>query len=325
MTIIEPIDSTQDRLIPIEAFDVCLIDGKTRKEVTDLYPSRADGAYYLDKLNRYLKERHGIDIKQYVIQYGGIVWPLCPGTGREVGYKAASGLGLIIRRFAPGGIKRDTCPAFNAGCDKLSKERMGENNPMHGHMPWNTGLTTVTDERLARMGMKQRGTIKSPETCEKLRVARALSPMKARHTMPHSPETCEKMRIITARRWATGGFNKGPTGIQVKMREFLNTLPLTEGFGEEVEEVYYSLDFAFKGAKLVIECDGDYFHINPLFYPDGPKDAIQRRNAGRDKAKNAFLRNRGWTVLRYWECDINAGTFKDDLICQLKRFGLLSA
>lgn len=141
--------------------------------------------------------------------------------------------------------------------------------------------------------------------------------------MPHSPETREKMRVITAGRWAVGGFNKGTTSIHLKMREFLNGLVLKEPFKEEHQVLYYSLDFAFPQAKVAVECDGDYFHINPKFFPNGPKDAIQRRNAGRDRAKNTFLLNRGWTVIRIWECDINAGTYKDSLLCKLKQSGLL--
>ncbi len=115
------------------------------------------------------------------------------------------------------------------------------------------------------------------------------------------------------------------TSIHLKMRSYLATLALTEAPAEEHQEVYYSIDFAFPEHKVAIECDGDYFHINPAFYPNGPKDAIQRRNEGRDKAKNTFLRNRGWTVIRVWECDINAGTFKDTLLCKLKESGLLNA
>lgn len=114
------------------------------------------------------------------------------------------------------------------------------------------------------------------------------------------------------------------SSIEVKMSQFLTALPLTETPVQQHQIGNFIVDFAFPSAKIAIECDGDYFHINPQFYPDGPKDAIQRRNAGRDRAKNTFLHNRGWIVLRFWECDINAGSFKERLLCELRRLGLLS-
>jgi len=52
-------------------------------------------------------------------------------------------------------------------------------------------------------------------------------------------------------------------------------------------------DFVVRGAMIVIECDGDYWHSLPN---------TQRR----DRRKNAYLRHVGYTVLRFWERDIKA-------------------
>lgn len=321
MTIIEATDSLPHRLIPITEFATCLIDGKTRTEICKMYPGK--NVYYLQRFDRYLKEHHGMDIKAYVIQYGGVVWPKCPESGRDVGFGTACGKGLLVRAYAHhAGVTMKTSAAVRENAEKMKVERRGTGNPMHGKPAWNLGLNAESNESMARVAAATRNRPPpSKETREKMRQATLGC---ARHNMPHSPETVEKMRVITARRWAEGGFNKGATSIHVKMREFLQSLPLLQPFQEEVQEVYYSLDFAFPSAKIAIECDGDYFHINPQFYPDGPKDAIQRRNAGRDKAKNTFLYNRNWIVLRFWECDINAGSFKERLLCELRRLGLLS-
>lgn len=318
MTILEPTPLRKLRLIPIDQFSTCLIDGRTRAEITKLYPG--NGVYYMQKFDRYVQENHGINVKQYCIEYGGVTWPTCPGTGKEVGYRSCSGEGLLIPLYVRGGMRKDNHAGFKASCERLSVERKGEGNPRFGEAPWNKGIKAADDPRVARA---LAAALAAPFTPERLEKMRQLSLGKAHHNMPHSPETVEKMRIITARRWATGGFNVTNTSIHVKMREFLSALPLAQPFVEEHTEVYYSIDFAFPELKLAIECDGDYFHINPHFYPDGPKDKIQRRNAGRDKAKNTFLGNRGWTVLRYWECDINAGTYKEPLLCKLRELGLL--
>jgi very-short-patch-repair endonuclease len=51
-------------------------------------------------------------------------------------------------------------------------------------------------------------------------------------------------------------------------------------------------DFAFIEQRLVIECDGDYWHNLPN---------IQKK----DKRKNYYLWSNGWDVLHIWEHEIN--------------------
>lgn len=53
------------------------------------------------------------------------------------------------------------------------------------------------------------------------------------------------------------------------------------------------VDFAFPSARLVVECDGTYWHGRP-------------RQQLRDRQKDASLRERGWHILRLSEIDINA-------------------
>jgi very-short-patch-repair endonuclease len=51
-------------------------------------------------------------------------------------------------------------------------------------------------------------------------------------------------------------------------------------------------DFAFPDAKLVVECDGVYWHNRP-------------QQKAKDRKRNYYLRSNGWTVLRFSEIDIN--------------------
>jgi very-short-patch-repair endonuclease len=55
----------------------------------------------------------------------------------------------------------------------------------------------------------------------------------------------------------------------------------------------YNVDFAFPEARLVVECDGAYWHSLPK----------QKRI---DHSKDAYLANRGWRVLRLTEAAIKA-------------------
>ena len=54
---------------------------------------------------------------------------------------------------------------------------------------------------------------------------------------------------------------------------------------------YYTVDFAIPSARLVIECDGIYWHSRP-------------KQQKRDKNKDAHLQGLGWFVLRLTEAEI---------------------
>ena len=76
-------------------------------------------------------------------------------------------------------------------------------------------------------------------------------------------------------------------------------------------------DFVFKGKKIAVFCDGDFWHGNNwklrrlksikeelAGYDDYWKKKISR-NIERDKEVNQILIDDGWTVIRFWESDIN--------------------
>ena len=312
-------------LIPIDRFNICLLDNKTRKWILEEYKKEDvtthKSCYYLQKFEHHLKIFFNISLKEYCIKYLNIEWPKCPLNGKEVGYKI-SGEGINVSEYNTS-VTKEHSEKFRKSCERMSKERIGAGNPMYGIPAWNRGLD-ITDPRVKSMGDAHRGIPLTLEHRQKLKDARAASPLKARHTQPHSPETCKILRLNTAKLWATGVFNRN-TSIHLKMREFLNTLNLKEQFTEEFQVWYFSMDFAFPNSKIAIECQGTYFHIDPRIYPNGPIDAIQRRNFGRDKAKRKICCDReGWKIIEIWETEINDGTFKEFLITKLKEYNLIN-
>ena len=62
-------------------------------------------------------------------------------------------------------------------------------------------------------------------------------------------------------------------------------------------------DFALPEYKIIIECDGDYWHANPKLY--NKLNKIQERKVKTDKFKDKYLEKEGWKVLRFFESDIN--------------------
>lgn len=54
---------------------------------------------------------------------------------------------------------------------------------------------------------------------------------------------------------------------------------------------------------IIIEVLGDYFHCNPLIYPE-PINNMQKENLANDKRKSRYLRKCGYIVYGIWEKDI---------------------
>ena len=63
-------------------------------------------------------------------------------------------------------------------------------------------------------------------------------------------------------------------------------------------------DFAMPAVKLIIECDGDYWHANPKIYDKNKLHKRQINNLKRDKFKDKYLNKKGWKVIRFFGSDI---------------------
>ncbi len=58
-------------------------------------------------------------------------------------------------------------------------------------------------------------------------------------------------------------------------------------------------DFVFPMRKVIIECDGDYWHGNIAFFDK--LDKTQRFVRKKDKKQQRKLENEGWKIYRFWE------------------------
>ena len=315
MSVIQSINSK--KTIPIHIFDICKIDGKTKQEIYQIFPKRGDGAYYLNKFINYLKIYHKISIQEYVNIYLKEEWPVCPISKEKVGYQAR-GLGLIFSKFKQGKISKEHCLAFKKGCEKLSKDRTGNKNPMYGKKPWNSGLKKETDERIATVAKKRIGKKMSQDSRNKMKEARERHPLKARHVTSHSDESKEKMRKATSKRWENGDFSFKKTNIEKKVELWLSENNFN--FQYQVSINGFVADFACLESKTVIECQGDFFHCNPnIDKYKTPKYAVQKRNVYRDCLKKEVYIKNGWQLIELWESDINSEEFKNILECELKK------
>lgn len=330
MTPRKPRPSSQ--LIPTATFAVCLADNLSLDDIckrytrSDVHPDRENPvAYRLDKLVHHLRVVHCLTLVEYCRRFGVCDWPKCPIKGTDVGYRI-DGKGVHLSTYAKGAIDT-SLPERQAQYERMRHERKGAGNPMHGKRAWNEGLTTESDPRVAAAIAK--ATANRPPLTEEQRERsreRMLALIAERgplHATPHSAETKELCRRNTARLWAEGVF-KRTSSIHLKMRALLLSLPLLQPFVEEHQVKWFSMDFAFPAVKVAIEVQGSFYHVDPRLYPNGPETAIQRRNWGRDQAKRKVCcDHEGWIIIEAWEPEINDGSFKEDIICKLRQYGLL--
>lgn len=109
------------------------------------------------------------------------------------------------------------------------------------------------------------------------------------------------------RSWVMSRIRSKWTGIDLKMREIL------AGTGTRFE-MYPSMlgnpDFAHHHMRIAVFCDGDFWHGFDYMHGKIPRQKFWRekilRNMERDRYITRKLRREGWSVLRFWEHDINS-------------------
>jgi len=63
-------------------------------------------------------------------------------------------------------------------------------------------------------------------------------------------------------------------------------------------------DIVIPKYKVVVQCDGDWWHGNPNIYNQSNLAKIPQNNMRRDNLKDFQLHEEGWHVIRFWESDI---------------------
>lgn len=95
------------------------------------------------------------------------------------------------------------------------------------------------------------------------------------------------------------------TKIDLKMKKILSSLNCRY---EMYPKMFGNPDFVLKRKKIIIYCDGDFWHGYKYQEKKKPtkkfwKDKIEG-NMERDRRITRKLRRDGWAVLRFWEHDI---------------------
>lgn len=82
------------------------------------------------------------------------------------------------------------------------------------------------------------------------------------------------------------------------------------------KSVFGKPDFVFKRKKIAVFCDSEFWHGKKFIEGEKFKTNVDfweakiKRNIERDIEVNEYLRNHGWTVLRFWGKDILKAVYK---------------
>ena len=107
------------------------------------------------------------------------------------------------------------------------------------------------------------------------------------------------------RSWVMSRIRGSNTKIELRMREMLSDA----GYEFEMHPgMFGNPDFVLRGEGIVIYCDGDFWHGYRYWQKKKPgkkfwRDKIET-NMRRDQRYSRRLRRDGWSVLRFWEHDI---------------------
>lgn len=99
------------------------------------------------------------------------------------------------------------------------------------------------------------------------------------------------------------------TSIEIKLRKALWREGLR--YRKNCKDVFGTPDICFKKDKIAVFCDSAFWHGKKYMEGERFKTNVEfwenkiKKNMARDKKVNETLKSEGWTVLRFWDEDIN--------------------
>jgi DNA mismatch endonuclease Vsr len=116
-------------------------------------------------------------------------------------------------------------------------------------------------------------------------------------------ESAKRFRELTIRRLKNKEFPFFDTKIEIIMAKALLNVGIS--FVKQFNmDNRFVCDFAIPHLKIVIECDGDYWHANPQIYKNKQLTFRQEKNIRRDRCKDQYIKGQGWKIIRFYESEI---------------------
>ncbi len=115
--------------------------------------------------------------------------------------------------------------------------------------------------------------------------------------------------------------NKGTSNLEKTFeKQFLKNIKLKRQFRLNTENTLYIYDFYIKELNLIIEVDGDYWHINPKRFKFEDMPEYIQKYKQREKEKQLHAEKHSFNIIRFWEYDIhnNSSVIEEELNKWLK-------
>jgi len=164
--------------------------------------------------------------------------------------------------------------------DGLLPDLSGSNNPMFGKEGYLKGQTKYNNPILFERGQK----------VSKFR----------KEWWANLPQ--EEKDIIVGNLSEYANMAKKDTWIEIVIKDFLDKEKISYIKNHRMSK--FIIDFYLTDFEIAIECQGDYWHANPLFYDEENYSATQKNNIERDIRKRKFFENENIKNLFFWEHDI---------------------
>jgi G:T-mismatch repair DNA endonuclease (very short patch repair protein) len=135
----------------------------------------------------------------------------------------------------------------------------------------------------------------------------------------HTQATKDKMSDSAIQRILKTGKVKR-SGLEYKFEGILELLEIEYTHSYFIKEINKIYDFYLPKYNILIEIDGDFWHCNPDTKYALPECKTQYINIENDKFKSQWALDNGYTLLRFWENDINNNIkqVKQTLLEQIK-------
>lgn len=262
------------------------------------------GGYFLNKIINHLSDKHNISFEDYLEIYCKYSRPVCKcGCNNKTFInfkKTVKNRNVVFNEYINKHYFKDKI--FIENHAKELEERTGEKNPMYGKTPWNKGLTKNESESLLNSSLKKIGVKMSEEAKENMSISAKKRKIHGHTGKKHSLQTRMKIRLKTIDQIKKCNLKQIYTKPSILFEDMLKSNNIS--YEREKNFEYFLFDFYLLDFDFYIEIDGDYWHSNPKFYPDGPITSSQKINFYRDIKKNNLCKEKNLKLLRFWEFDI---------------------
>lgn len=174
---------------------------------------------------------------------------------------------------------------------------------------WNKNKSwdeTYTDEQIEKLKYVINNPIRNKKISNKLKNV----PKSADHIKKIKIAKNKVEAIIAARKVMYDRLKNGTFSISSKAEKdfaikFLDSMDIKYETQKYIKDIKQYCDFYVPENQVFIEFDGDFWHCNPIKYPNGPINKNQTTKIEKDRIKNEWFGNhKEFKLIRIWESDV---------------------